>query len=79
MMFETTKQHSIKLPKHWFDIIQHMRVNQENMKYDEVSDRSALFELFILVYGIIFLVYISCSASNCSEWAADIIQHSAAL
>ena len=49
------------------------------MKYDEMTDRSALFELFILVYGIIFLVYISCSASNCSEWAADIIQHSAAL
>ena len=78
MMFETTKQHFIKLLKQWFDLIKHMRVNQENMKYDEVSDRSALFELFILVYGIIFLVYISCSASNCSEWA-DIIQHSAAL
>ena len=56
-----------------------MKVDQENMYYDEMSDRSALFKLSILVYGIIFLVYISCSASNCSEWDADIIQHSAAL
>ena len=60
-------------------LFQQMKVNQENMYYDEMSDRSALFELSIIVYGIIFLVYISCSASNCSEWAADIIQHSAAL